>query len=142
MNAMELMREKFEIIVILEGTVESTGQSIQARSSYLPCEILWGHRFEQLISYRKETGEYRVDYSKFNKTYEIETPICSAKSYYKQQNDQNHKNNLSIPELSCNGGFSVKNLIPNERNVYNEFSSLFNGPTTSLKSLKKDKILS
>lgn len=32
----------------------------QARSSYLPTEILWGHRFESMISFRKETGEYEV----------------------------------------------------------------------------------
>ena len=38
------MNEQFEIIVLLEGTVESTGQSSQARSSYLNTEILWGHR--------------------------------------------------------------------------------------------------
>ncbi|XP_054155249.1 G protein-activated inward rectifier potassium channel 3-like [Oppia nitens] len=81
----EMMREKFEIIVILEGTIESTGQSVQARSSYLPSEILWGHRFEQLVSYRRESGEYRVDYGRFNNTYEVDTPLCSAKDYYKYQ---------------------------------------------------------
>lgn len=32
MNADEMCREKFEVVVILEGTVESTGQSVQARS--------------------------------------------------------------------------------------------------------------
>ena len=43
-SASDLMNEQFEIIVLLEGTVESTGQSSQARSSYLNTEILWGHR--------------------------------------------------------------------------------------------------
>jgi potassium inwardly-rectifying channel subfamily J len=85
MSADEMAREKFEIVVILEGTVESTGQSIQARSSFLPSEILWGHRFEQLVNYRREIGEYRVDYSKFNGTYEIDTPMCSARDYYEYQ---------------------------------------------------------
>lgn len=79
MTADGMMREKFEIVAILEGTVESTGQSIQARSSYLPSEILWGRRFEQLVSYKRDTGEYRVDYSKFNSTYEIDTPTCSGR---------------------------------------------------------------
>lgn len=79
LNADTLMREKFEIVVILEGTVESTGQSIQARSSYLPSEILWGRRFDQLVTYKKDTGEHRVDYSRFNGTYEVETPSCSAR---------------------------------------------------------------
>lgn len=51
----------------------------QARSSYLPTEILWGHRFENLISFRKDTAEYEVNYQIFNNTYEVDTPLCSAK---------------------------------------------------------------
>ena len=74
-----LIREKFEVVVILEGTVESTGQSIQARSSYLPSEILWGRRFINLVAYKRDSGEHRVDYSKFNNTYEVQTPSCSAR---------------------------------------------------------------
>ncbi|RWS14672.1 ATP-sensitive inward rectifier potassium channel 12-like protein [Dinothrombium tinctorium] len=85
MSAEDVVREKFEIVVFLEGTVESTTQFVQARSSYLPSEILWGHRFEQLVSYKRETGEYRVDYGKFNNTYEVETPMCSAKEYTEYQ---------------------------------------------------------
>lgn len=50
----------------------------QARSSYLPSEILWGHRFQHLVTFKKETGEHEVDYSLFNDTYEVETPVCSA----------------------------------------------------------------
>lgn len=52
----------------------------QARSSYLPNEILWGHRFANLVSFKKETGEHEVDYSQFNNTYEVDTPLCSAYS--------------------------------------------------------------
>ncbi|XP_023228631.1 G protein-activated inward rectifier potassium channel 3-like [Centruroides sculpturatus] len=85
LSAEDMLRERYEIVVILEGTIESTGQSIQARSSYLPNEILWGHRFEQVVSFRKETGEYLVDYSKFNSTQEVETPLCSAKMCYEYQ---------------------------------------------------------
>lgn len=51
----------------------------QARSSYLPSEILWGHRFEPLMSFKKESGEYEVDYAAFNNTREVDTPLCSAK---------------------------------------------------------------
>lgn len=72
-------------MVILEGTIESTGQSIQARSSYLPSELLWGHRFEQLVRFQKDSSEYLVDYSKFNNTYEVETPLCSARDFYEYQ---------------------------------------------------------
>lgn len=85
MSARDLLRENFEMVVILEGCIESTGMTTQARSSYLPSEILWGHRFEQLVNYRKETGEYEVDYSRFNNTYETETPLCSARQLYEFQ---------------------------------------------------------
>ncbi|XP_063234501.1 ATP-sensitive inward rectifier potassium channel 12-like isoform X2 [Bacillus rossius redtenbacheri] len=79
-SAAEMVRERFEIVVILEGVIESTGMTTQARSSYLPNEILWGHRFEPLVTFRKDTGEYEVDYSLFNNTYEVDTPLCSAKT--------------------------------------------------------------
>lgn len=51
----------------------------QARSSYLPTEILWGHRFEHVVTFRKDSGEYEVDYTLFNNTYEVDTPLCSSK---------------------------------------------------------------
>lgn len=35
MSAADIIQDRFEIVVILEGTVESTGQTTQARSSYL-----------------------------------------------------------------------------------------------------------
>lgn len=55
------------------------------RSSYLPSEILWGHRFEQLVRFQRDSSEYLVDYSKFNNTYEVETPLCSARDFYEYQ---------------------------------------------------------
>ncbi|XP_067826849.1 G protein-activated inward rectifier potassium channel 4-like [Heptranchias perlo] len=77
MCAESLRREQFEIVVILEGIVESTGMTCQARTSYREDEILWGHRFESCISLEK--GAFQVDYSKFDKTFEVQTPLGSAK---------------------------------------------------------------
>jgi potassium inwardly-rectifying channel subfamily J len=79
MSLEDFQREQFEVIVILEGIVESTGMTTQARSSYLPGEILWGHRFERLVTFQKENGEYQIDYSRFHSTKAVETPQCSAK---------------------------------------------------------------
>lgn len=73
-----MMHERFEIVVILEGTTESTGQTTQARSSYLPNEILWGNRFEPIVTYNKERQSYQVDYSQFHTVYQVDTPLCSA----------------------------------------------------------------
>jgi len=39
----DLARNSFEITVILEGAVQN-GATMQAHSSYLPSEILWGTR--------------------------------------------------------------------------------------------------
>lgn len=61
LTAQEMLKERFEIVVMLEGVVESTGMTTQARSSYLPSEILWGHRFESTVSFKRETGEYEVN---------------------------------------------------------------------------------
>ena len=93
-SASDLLKEKFEIVVILEGTIESTSMTTQARSSYLPPEILWGHRFEPLVSFRKDSGQYAVDYSLFNHTYEVDTPLCSSRDLeeFKKLRDENHQN--------------------------------------------------
>ncbi|XP_022831082.1 G protein-activated inward rectifier potassium channel 3-like isoform X3 [Spodoptera litura] len=79
LSASDMLRERFEIVVMLEGVIESTGMTTQARSSFLPSEILWGHRFETMVTFRKDTGEYEVDYTRFNNTYEVDTPLCSSK---------------------------------------------------------------
>ncbi len=74
------MYSKLHLQNVISGVIESTGMTTQARSSYLPHEILWGHRFATLVSFKKETGEHEVDYSQFNSTYEVDTPLCSAQS--------------------------------------------------------------
>ncbi|KAK2145982.1 hypothetical protein LSH36_642g03013 [Paralvinella palmiformis] len=87
----DLQREQFELIIILEGIVESTGMTTQARTSYLPGEILWGHRFERLVTYQKDNGEYEIDYSRFHSTIPVDIPQCSAKD---------------LAELSQSGSFA------------------------------------
>ncbi|GAU93129.1 hypothetical protein RvY_05115 [Ramazzottius varieornatus] len=75
-----LERAKFEMIVILEGVIESTGMVTQARTSYVPEEILWGHRFSRLLTYRKESGQYVVDFDRFQLVEPVPSmPVCSAR---------------------------------------------------------------
>ena len=76
----DFLSAKFEIIVSLEGVVEPTGNSVQARSSYLPNEILWGYRFKNLMKYNKNRGIYTVDCSNLNAVVQDETPCVSAKA--------------------------------------------------------------
>lgn len=85
MSAADLAKEKFEIVVVMEGTIETSSMTFQARTSYLPTEILWGHRFESMCLYRKDQNKFQVNFSAFHSTYEVETPLCSAReleSYY------------------------------------------------------------
>ncbi|XP_057693044.1 ATP-sensitive inward rectifier potassium channel 11 [Corythoichthys intestinalis] len=76
-SAEDLQRDEVEVVVILEGVVETTGITTQARTSYVSEEILWGHRFVPTVS--EEDGVYAVDYSKFGNTQRVPTPTCSAK---------------------------------------------------------------
>lgn len=60
-----IKNEDYEIVVILEGNIETTGASCHIRTSYLPQEILFGYRFKPI--YPKFTDfEYLFDYAKFD----------------------------------------------------------------------------
>lgn len=83
-NKQDLVMSDFEIVIILEGMVEATAMTTQARSSYLSSEILWGHRFEPVVF--EERNHYKVDYAYFHKTFEVpSTPRCSAKDMVDQK---------------------------------------------------------
>ncbi|KAM4703729.1 ATP-sensitive inward rectifier potassium channel 11-like [Rhinophrynus dorsalis] len=76
-SAYDLCDQDLEVVAILEGVVETTGITTQARTSYLPDEILWGYRFVPIVT--EEEGRYSVDYSKFGNTVKVHGPLCSAK---------------------------------------------------------------
>ncbi|XP_051890850.1 ATP-sensitive inward rectifier potassium channel 10-like [Pristis pectinata] len=58
--------EGFELVVILSGTVESTSALCQARTSYLPEEILWGYEFCPVVSV-SPSGKYVADFASFDR---------------------------------------------------------------------------
>ncbi len=45
----ELQKSSFEVLVVLEGTIEQTGVTFQGRSSYTPQEVHWGHYFTLVL---------------------------------------------------------------------------------------------
>ena len=51
----------------------------QVRTSYLPSEILWGHDLAPLLTYQKDNGRYKVDFSQFDNVVAVDTPEMSAK---------------------------------------------------------------
>ncbi|KAF7709537.1 G protein-activated inward rectifier potassium channel 1 [Silurus meridionalis] len=93
-----MQTEQFEIVVILEGIVETTGMTCQARTSYTEDEVLWGHRFFPVISL--EEGFFKVDYSQFHATFEVHTPPYSVKE---QDEVLLMSSPLTAPSL-CNSG--------------------------------------
>ncbi|KAJ8361709.1 hypothetical protein AAFF_G00430790 [Aldrovandia affinis] len=101
LSAAELQCSDLEVIVILEGVVETTGITTQARTSYVAEEIQWGHRFVPIVT--EEEGVYSVDYSKFGNTARVATPRCSARELDEkpsiliqtlQKSELSHQNSL------------------------------------------------
>ncbi|KAL8597188.1 hypothetical protein ACOMHN_022235 [Nucella lapillus] len=66
MRPADLSADKMEVILFLTGTVEATGEVCQARTSYVPREIMWGHRFERIEEYDLSHGRWHVDFSCFD----------------------------------------------------------------------------
>ncbi|XP_051011500.1 ATP-sensitive inward rectifier potassium channel 8 [Acomys russatus] len=100
-SAADLVSQDLEVIVILEGVVETTGITTQARTSYIAEEIQWGHRFVSIVT--EEEGVYSVDYSKFGNTVKVAAPRCSARELDEkpsiliqtlQKSELSHQNSL------------------------------------------------
>ncbi|XP_067403400.1 inward rectifier potassium channel 16 [Emydura macquarii macquarii] len=82
-----LAKDNFEILVTFVYTGDSTGTSHQSRSSYVPREILWGHRFNSVLQVRKKY--YNVDCLQFEETTEFYAPYCSAKLLDRKEQEWN-----------------------------------------------------
>ncbi|XP_078286691.1 ATP-sensitive inward rectifier potassium channel 11-like [Rhinoraja longicauda] len=89
-----LQQADLEVVVLLEGVVETTGITTQARTSYLPDEILWGHRFVPIVT--EEEGRYSVDYSKFGNTVKTNMPPHSAEER-ERAGDRRHDRPQPLP---------------------------------------------
>lgn len=74
----DLEREDFELVVILDGIVSTTSTILQTQTSYMACDILWGHRFNTMASRYNSNDSLVVDYSSFNRTHPVAIPECSA----------------------------------------------------------------
>uniref|UniRef100_A0A2C9LU16 Inward rectifier potassium channel C-terminal domain-containing protein n=1 Tax=Biomphalaria glabrata TaxID=6526 RepID=A0A2C9LU16_BIOGL len=75
----DLQRDTFELIIILEGTIESTGEMVQARTSFTSRDILWGQRLVQLEEYDEKSDKWFINFVRFHEVEMSETPLCSAK---------------------------------------------------------------
>ncbi|VDM82776.1 unnamed protein product [Strongylus vulgaris] len=59
---------EFELIMTVEGIVEATGMTFQARTSFLPDEILWGHKFKPMVLMNEKLSKYEIHYGLFDHT--------------------------------------------------------------------------
>lgn len=130
----------FEIIVILEGMVEATGMTTQARASYMPGEIIWGHRFENVITFSQSNGGYNVNFKKFDNTYEtVDSPTCSASELLNQELMITDGQNGESKRRST--GSSIKRIredcsVSNGRDSgYTPVEEEYRSPTDSTKTL-------
>ncbi|XP_050837529.1 inward rectifier potassium channel 16 [Serinus canaria] len=82
-----LAKDNFEILVTFVYTGDSTGTSHQSRSSYVPREILWGHRFNDVLHVKKKY--YKVDCLQFEETTEVYAPHCSAMQLEQKEHEWN-----------------------------------------------------
>ena len=74
----DIQSRQFEIILTLEGCTPETGTTVQARTSYLPSEILWGQQFEHsTVEYDKDMAKYAVQLTSLNKIVPDRTPRYS-----------------------------------------------------------------
>lgn len=62
---------RFEIIITFTGTSLATGHTTEERTSYLSNEIVWGHRFVNMVEYDDDTEEYFVAYDRFDVIEEV-----------------------------------------------------------------------
>uniref|UniRef100_A0A4W4H350 Uncharacterized protein n=1 Tax=Electrophorus electricus TaxID=8005 RepID=A0A4W4H350_ELEEL len=115
MSKEKLESSEFEIVVMLDGSVEATSMSTQCRSSYIPSEILWGHQFEPVLSEIK--NHYSVDYSKFNNTYVVpSTPQCSARELEEENSSISGHNSLCYENEVAKGKNNI--LVSSETVSY------------------------
>jgi len=84
----DLNSDAFEVIIILEGMVEATGGTTQARASYMPNEIEWGNRFKNVVTRGQKEKGYLINFSHFHETYPTKNPPkCSAKEMDELENN-------------------------------------------------------
>jgi inward rectifier potassium channel len=60
-----LLDQRAELVVILKGLDETFAQTIHARASYTPEEIVWGGRLVDIFS-RNTDGQPVIDYTRFH----------------------------------------------------------------------------
>lgn len=99
-------KDNFEILVTFIYTGDSTGTSHQSRSSYIPREILWGHRFHDVLEVKRKY--YKVNCLQFEGSVEVYAPFCSAKQLDWKDQQLNNLEKTSPARGSCNSDTNTR----------------------------------
>ncbi|XP_045540211.1 ATP-sensitive inward rectifier potassium channel 11 [Papilio machaon] len=91
----DFANNSYEITISLKGASASMGTFTQSQTSYLPREVLWGHRFPPVVKYDPRKQKYVVDYASLDVTQAVDTPLCSAQQLY--------SSSTSSKESACPG---------------------------------------
>lgn len=78
MDEDDLRNSDLELIILMDGVIESTGMTVQARTSYIPNEFQWQHRFTPMIANMTSSGACEYDLSIFHQTEEVPLNITYA----------------------------------------------------------------
>lgn len=74
-----LEKSNAEIIVILTGIDETLSQTIHARHSFIAEEILWDHRFHDILGWTAD-GRRAIDFGNFDKVEPMAPPVAMPPS--------------------------------------------------------------
>ncbi|KAK3586699.1 hypothetical protein CHS0354_039171 [Potamilus streckersoni] len=111
MSKEDLRHENFELVVIFGGIVSATSRAIELKTSYLPHDIIWGHRFVTLDQKIDRLDRHMVDFEHFDQTHPAPTPYCSAR----ELNKMLREGTLSLDKLLKSSDGPKKNAIPHKR---------------------------
>ncbi|KAM4795096.1 ATP-sensitive inward rectifier potassium channel 15 [Rhinophrynus dorsalis] len=82
--------KEFELVVLLNATVESTSTVCQSRTSYLPEEIFWGYEFVPVVSLSSQ-GKYVADFSNFDKIRKCTDKLLYLSNFEKQRLEEQYR---------------------------------------------------
>jgi len=109
----DLETEKLEIVLTMEGTTPETGNNIQVRTSYLPCEILWGYKFQHsCVDIDPTTGKYRVTFDTLNTIVKDNTPRMSPQNYDEEKKRESEETNSMCSQCSHTSSIQPISAIP------------------------------
>jgi inward rectifier potassium channel len=72
MTQEECLAADAEILLLLTGIDETFSQTVHARSSYKPDEVIWNARFEDVFNYAPGQGPISIDVGRIHNVERLE----------------------------------------------------------------------